>query len=69
MAEVYWGPMLAAWNVTLDQSDYRSTTNHCLHGIRHDVDMSAIMGMQSQRDALVTTVAKFIYLYYAAVMK
>lgn len=69
MVEVCWGPMLAAWSVTLDQSDDRSATNHCLHGIRHAVHVTAVMGMQTQRDALVTTVAKFTYLHCAADMK
>ncbi|KAL7590051.1 hypothetical protein Lser_V15G39977 [Lactuca serriola] len=69
MVEVCWGPMLAAFSVTLDQSDDRAATNHCLHGIRHAVHVTAVMGMQTQRDALVTTVAKFTYLHCAADMK
>lgn len=69
MVEVCWGPMLAAFSVTLDQSDDKAATNHCLQGIRHAVHVTAVMGMQTQRDAFVTTVAKFTYLHCAADMK
>ncbi|KAI3745301.1 hypothetical protein L1987_58412 [Smallanthus sonchifolius] len=69
MVEVCWGPMLAAFSVTLDQSDDRAATNHCLQGFRHAVHLTAVMGMQTQRDAFVTTVAKFTYLHCAADMK
>ncbi|KAI3736492.1 hypothetical protein L6452_16034 [Arctium lappa] len=69
MVEVCWGPMLAAFSVTLDQSDDRAATNHCLQGFRHAVHVTAVMGMQTQRDAFVTTVAKFTYLHCAADMK
>ncbi|KAK1424098.1 hypothetical protein QVD17_19410 [Tagetes erecta] len=69
MVEVCWGPMLAAFSVTLDQSDDRAATNYCLQGFRHAVHVTAVMGMQTQRDAFVTTVAKFTYLHCAADMK
>ncbi|XP_071700896.1 brefeldin A-inhibited guanine nucleotide-exchange protein 1 isoform X2 [Rutidosis leptorrhynchoides] len=69
MVEVCWGPMLAAFSVTLDQSDDKAATNHCLQGFRHAVHVTAVMGMQTQRDAFVTSVAKFTYLHCAADMK
>lgn len=69
MVEVCWGPMLAAFSVTLDQSDDKEATSHCLQGFRYAVHVTAIMGMQTQRDAFVTTVAKFTYLHCAADMK
>ncbi|XP_052191961.1 LOW QUALITY PROTEIN: brefeldin A-inhibited guanine nucleotide-exchange protein 1 [Diospyros lotus] len=69
MVEVCWGPMLAAFSVTLDQSDDRTATSECLQGFRHAVHVTAVMGMQTQRDAFVTTVAKFTYLHCAADMK
>nr|GMC87479.1 brefeldin A-inhibited guanine nucleotide-exchange protein 1 [Ipomoea batatas] len=59
MVEVCWGPMLAAFSVTLDQSDDKTATALCLQGFRHAVHVTAFMGMQTQRDAFVTTVAKF----------
>lgn len=61
--------MLAAFSVTLDQSDDRAATNYCLQGFRHAVHVTAVMGMQTQRDAFVTSVAKFTYLHCAADMK
>ncbi|KAK7299778.1 hypothetical protein RJT34_10605 [Clitoria ternatea] len=69
MVEVCWGPMLAAFSVTLDQSDDRVATSQCLQGFRHAVHVTAVMGMQTQRDAFVTSVAKFTYLHCAGDMK
>ncbi|CAA0823220.1 Brefeldin A-inhibited guanine nucleotide-exchange protein 1 [Striga hermonthica] len=69
MVEVCWGPMLAAFSVTLDQSDDKEATSQCLQGFRHAVHVTAMMGMQTQRDAFVTTVAKFTNLHCAADMK
>ncbi|KAI5315285.1 hypothetical protein L3X38_044461 [Prunus dulcis] len=69
MVEVCWGPMLAAFSVTLDQSDDRLATSQCLQGFRHAIHVTSLMGMQTQRDAFVTSVAKFTYLHNAADMK
>lgn len=69
MVEVCWGPMLAAFSVTLGQSDDKEATSQCLQGFRYAVHVTAMMGMQTQRDAFVTTVAKFTYLHCAADMK
>ncbi|KAG2241059.1 hypothetical protein Bca52824_090346 [Brassica carinata] len=67
--EVSWGPMLAAFSVTLDQSDDRLATSLCLQGFRYAVHVTAVMGMQTQRDAFVTSMAKFTNLHCAADMK
>ncbi|KAB2047762.1 hypothetical protein ES319_A13G068900v1 [Gossypium barbadense] len=69
MVEVCWGPMLAAFSVTLDQSDDRLATTQCLQGFRYAVHVTAVMGMQTQRDAFVTSAAKFTLLHCAADMK
>ncbi|OVA00690.1 SEC7-like [Macleaya cordata] len=69
MVEVCWAPMLAAFSVTLDQSDDKVATFQSLQGFRHAVHVTAVMGMQTQRDAFVTSVAKFTYLHCAADMK
>ncbi|KAI5442191.1 hypothetical protein KIW84_011311 [Lathyrus oleraceus] len=69
MVEVCWGPMLAAFSVTLDQSDDRVATSQSLQGFRHAVHITVVMGMQTQRDAFVTSVAKFTYLHCAGDMK
>lgn len=67
--EVSWGPMLAAFSVTLDQSDDRLATSLCLQGFRYAVHVTAVMGMQTQRDAFVTSMAKFTNLHCASDMK
>ncbi|CAN8327765.1 unnamed protein product [Cochlearia groenlandica] len=67
--EVSWGPMLAAFSVTLDQSDDRLATSLCLQGFRYAVHVTAVMGMQTQRDAFVTSIAKFTNLHCASDMK
>uniref|UniRef100_A0A1J3GVQ6 Brefeldin A-inhibited guanine nucleotide-exchange protein 4 n=1 Tax=Noccaea caerulescens TaxID=107243 RepID=A0A1J3GVQ6_NOCCA len=67
--EVSWGPILAAFSVTLDQSDDRLATSLCLQGFRYAVHVTAVMGMQTQRDAFVTSMAKFTNLHCASDMK
>ncbi|KAJ0988116.1 hypothetical protein J5N97_006472 [Dioscorea zingiberensis] len=69
MMEVSWAPMMAAFSVTLDQSDDKIATNYCLQGFRYAVHVTSVMRMQTQRDAFVTSVAKFTYLHCAADMK
>lgn len=69
MVEVCWGPMLAAFSVTLDQSDDRLATSQCVQGFQYAVHVTAVMGLQTQRDAFVTSVAKFTYLHCAADIK
>ncbi|CAI0471299.1 unnamed protein product [Linum tenue] len=69
MVEVCWGPMLAAFSMTLGQSDDKLATSQCLQGFRYAVHVTAVMGMQTQRDAFVTSLAKFTYLHCAADMK
>ncbi|PIA25663.1 hypothetical protein AQUCO_10900008v1 [Aquilegia coerulea] len=69
MVEVCWAPMLAAFSMTLDQSDDKVAAFQCLLGFRYAVHVTAVMGMQTQRDAFVTSVAKFTYLHNAADMK
>lgn len=69
MVEVCWGPMLAAFSMTLDQSDDKLATSECLQGFRYAVHVTAVLSMQTQRDAFVTSLAKFTYLHCAADMK
>ncbi|KAI4367330.1 hypothetical protein MLD38_023080 [Melastoma candidum] len=69
MVEVCWGPMLAAFSMTLDQSDDKLATAQCLLGFRFSVHITAVMGMQTQRDAFMTSLAKFTNLHCAADMK
>ncbi|KAK4746645.1 hypothetical protein SAY87_025682 [Trapa incisa] len=69
MVEVCWGPMLATFSMTLDQSDDRLATAQCLQGFRFAIHVTAVMGMQTQRDAFMTSLGKFTYLHCAADMK
>lgn len=61
--------MLAAFSVTLDQSNDKVAAFQSLQGFRYAVHVTAVMGLQTQRDAFVTSVAKFTYLHCAADMK
>ncbi|PRQ30098.1 hypothetical protein RchiOBHm_Chr5g0020911 [Rosa chinensis] len=61
--------MLAAFSVTLNQSDDRLATAQCLLGFRHAIHVTTLMGMQTQRDAFVTSMAMFTYLHNAADMR
>lgn len=61
--------MLAAFSVILDKSDNNEATALCLEGFRYAIHVTSVIGMQTQRDAFVTTVAKFTYLHCAADMK
>lgn len=61
--------MMAAFSMMLDQSDDKAATSQCLLGFRYAVHVTSVMCMQTQRDAFVTSVAKFTYLHNAADMK
>ncbi|KAK8941983.1 Brefeldin A-inhibited guanine nucleotide-exchange protein 2 [Platanthera guangdongensis] len=69
MVEVCWAPMLAAFSVPLDQSDDESIISLCLEGYRHAIHVTAVMSMKTQRDAFVTSLAKFTSLHSAADIK
>ncbi|KQJ93806.1 brefeldin A-inhibited guanine nucleotide-exchange protein 1 isoform X1 [Brachypodium distachyon] len=69
MMEVCWAPMMAAFSMTLDQCDDKAATSQCLQGFRSAVHVTSVMCMQTQRDAFVTSVAKFTYLHCVADMK
>ncbi|KAH9302370.1 hypothetical protein KI387_013953, partial [Taxus chinensis] len=69
MLEVCWAPMLAAFSVTLGQTDDEVLTFECLQGFRYAIQATAVMGMQTQRDAFVTSLAKFTSLHSAADIK
>lgn len=69
MMEACWAPMMAAFSVTLDQSDDKAATSQCLKGLRSAVHVTSVMCMQTQRDAFLTSIAKFTSLHSAADMK
>ncbi|XP_040381119.1 brefeldin A-inhibited guanine nucleotide-exchange protein 1-like [Oryza brachyantha] len=69
MMEACWAPMMAAFSVTLDQSDDKASASQCLKGLRFAVHITSVMCMQTQRDAFLTSIAKFTSLHCAADMK
>lgn len=69
MVEVAWAPMLAAFSVPLDQSEEEIVTFQCLEGFRYAVHITAVMCMKTQRDAFLTSLAKFTSLHSAADIK
>lgn len=66
MVEVCWAPMLAAFSVPLDQSDDEIVISQCLEGFRSAIHVTAAMSMKTQRDAFITSLAKFTSLHSAA---
>ncbi|KAF0931449.1 hypothetical protein E2562_004573 [Oryza meyeriana var. granulata] len=69
MMEACWAPMMAAFSVTLDQSDDKASASQCLKGLRFAVHITSVMCMQTQRDAFLTSIAKFTSLHSAVDMK
>ncbi|KAK3134121.1 hypothetical protein QOZ80_6AG0545240 [Eleusine coracana subsp. coracana] len=69
MMESCWAPMMAAFSVLLDQCDDKAATLQCLKGLRYSVHITSVMCMQTQRDAFLTSIAKFTSLHSAADMK
>ncbi|KAH7427467.1 hypothetical protein KP509_10G045100 [Ceratopteris richardii] len=69
MVEVCWAPMLAAFSVPLDQSEEEVVTFQCLEGFRYAVHVTSVMCMKTQRDAFLTSLAKFTSLHSAADIK
>ncbi|CAL4921758.1 unnamed protein product [Urochloa decumbens] len=66
MVEVCWAPMLAAFSVPLDRSDDEIVISQCLEGFRSAIHVTAAMSMKTQRDAFITSLAKFTSLHSAA---
>nr|GEW39325.1 brefeldin A-inhibited guanine nucleotide-exchange protein 2-like [Tanacetum cinerariifolium] len=69
MVEVCWAPMLAAFSVPLDQSDDEIVIAQCLEGFRSAIHVTAAMSMKTQRDAFLTSLAKFTSLHSPADIK
>ncbi|CAI7882912.1 unnamed protein product, partial [Closterium sp. NIES-54] len=69
MVDVVWAPMLAAFSVPLETTEEDAVTEQCLEGFRYAVHVTAVIGMQMQRDAFVTSLAKFTSLHSAADIK
>lgn len=61
--------MMAAFSVNFDQSNDKVLISQCLQGFRYAVHVTSMMSMQTQRDAFLTSVAKFTYLRNASDLK
>ena len=61
--------MLAAFSVPLDQSDDEVIMSLCLEGFRYAIHVTSVMSMKTQRDAFVTSLAKFTSLHSPADIK
>ncbi|CAM6091423.1 unnamed protein product [Calypogeia fissa] len=69
MVDVTWAPMLAAFSVPLDKSEDEVMTFQCLEGFRHAIHITSVLTMRTQRDAFITSLAKFTSLHSAADIK
>eukprot|EP00217_Crustomastix_stigmatica_P006110 CAMPEP_0183807166 /NCGR_PEP_ID=MMETSP0803_2-20130417/40777_1 /TAXON_ID=195967 /ORGANISM="Crustomastix stigmata, Strain CCMP3273" /LENGTH=1848 /DNA_ID=CAMNT_0026051939 /DNA_START=183 /DNA_END=5729 /DNA_ORIENTATION=+ len=69
MLEVAWPPMLAAFSVTFDEVDELELTQQCLEGFRHAIHLTALLGMETLRDAFVTSLAKLTLLHSPSAMR
>ncbi|KAG6550387.1 hypothetical protein Mapa_008350 [Marchantia paleacea] len=69
MVDVTWAPMLAAFSVPLDKSEDEVVTFQCLEGFRHAIHITSVLAMKTQRDAFITSLAKFTSLHSAADIK
>lgn len=69
MVDVTWAPMLAAFSVPLDKSEDEVVTFQCLEGFRHAIHITSVLTMRTQRDAFITSLAKFTSLHSAADIK
>jgi brefeldin A-inhibited guanine nucleotide-exchange protein len=69
MIDVAWAPTLAAFSVPLDQTQDEVIAFQCLEGFRYAVHITAVMCMRTQRDAFLTSLAKFTSLHSAGDIK
>ena len=62
MFSVSWAPMLAVFSVSLEVSHDATIVDMCLRGFRQAIHISAQHRMETERDAFVTSLAKFTFL-------
>lgn len=63
MLDIVWAPMLAAFSVPIESSEDEAVITQCLDGFRFAVHVTSVMQMQMQRDAFMTSLAKFTSLH------
>jgi brefeldin A-inhibited guanine nucleotide-exchange protein len=69
MFEVAWMPFLAGISAPLQETDDMDVVNLCLEGLRSAIRIVCLFDMELERNAFVTTLAKFTFLNNLAEMK
>jgi len=69
MFEVAWMPFLAGISGPLQETDDMEVVNLCLEGLRSAIRIVCLFDMELERNAFVTTLAKFTYLSNVGEMK
>ncbi|WVQ80563.1 hypothetical protein IAT38_002668 [Cryptococcus sp. DSM 104549] len=69
MFEVAWMPFLAGISAPLQETDDIDVVDLCLEGLRSAIRIVCLFDMELERNAFVTTLAKFTYLNNVAEMK
>lgn len=69
MFEVAWMPFLAGISSPLQESDDPETVDKCLEGFRDAIRIVCLFGLELERNAFVTTLAKFTFLNNLGEMK
>lgn len=69
MFEVAWMPFLAGISGPLQESDDVEVVERCLEGFRDAIKIVSLFGLELERNAFVTTLAKFTFLNNLGEMK
>lgn len=69
MFEIAWMPFLAGISSPLQESDDPETVDKCLEGFRDAIRIVCLFGLELERNAFVTTLAKFTFLNNLGEMK
>ncbi|EPQ27561.1 uncharacterized protein PFL1_04699 [Pseudozyma flocculosa PF-1] len=69
MFEVAWMPFLAGISGPLQDSDDPEVVDRCLEGFRDAIKIVCLFGLELERNAFVTTLAKFTFLNNLGEMK
>ncbi|PWZ00412.1 putative SEC7-component of non-clathrin vesicle coat [Testicularia cyperi] len=69
MFEVAWMPFLAGISGPLQESDDPEVVERCLEGFRDAIKIVSFFGLELERNAFVTTLAKFTFLNNLGEMK
>ncbi|TKY88681.1 hypothetical protein EX895_002312 [Sporisorium graminicola] len=69
MFEVAWMPFLAGISGPMQESDDAEVVERCLEGFRDAIKIVSLFGLELERNAFVTTLAKFTFLNNLGEMK